>query len=59
MWQEATEATSASSGSTPAGSDIGTGTTSGEAGGHRGAAVETPFVPPAARPEANSRRIAS
>ena len=30
MWQDATEATSASSGSTPAGSDIGTGTTSGE-----------------------------
>ena len=30
MWQEATEATSASSGSTPAASDIGNGTTSGD-----------------------------
>ena len=30
MWQEATAATSISSGSTPAGSDIGAGTTSGE-----------------------------
>jgi hypothetical protein len=30
MWQEATAATSASSGSTPAGSDIGTGTTAGD-----------------------------
>ena len=57
MWQEETEATRASSGSTPAGSDIGTGTTSGEeeAGDDR-AAVEAPFVPPAVAHPRRSRR---